>query len=43
MTFDRMHYGMNSAVTFKKIADRVDVSIDLKAKRVTAGSPVNLK
>jgi polyisoprenoid-binding protein YceI len=42
MAFDRKNYGMNSGIPFIKIADRVEVSIDLKAKRVS-GPPVNLK
>jgi polyisoprenoid-binding protein YceI len=42
MAFDRKQYGMNSGIPFIKIADRVEVDIDLKAKRVS-GPPVNLK
>jgi polyisoprenoid-binding protein YceI len=42
MAFDRKNYGMNSGIPFIKIADRVEVSVDLKAKRVS-GPPVNLK
>jgi polyisoprenoid-binding protein YceI len=42
MAFDRKDYGMNSGIPFIKIADRVEVTIDLKAKRVS-GPPVNLK
>ena len=42
MAFDRKQYGMNSGIPFIKIADRVEVSVDLKAKRVS-GPPVNLK
>jgi polyisoprenoid-binding protein YceI len=42
MAFDRKQYGMNSGIPFIKIADRVEVSLDLKAKRVS-GPPVNLK
>jgi polyisoprenoid-binding protein YceI len=42
MAFDRKQYGMNSGIPFIKIADRVEVSIDLHAKRVS-GPPVNLK
>jgi len=34
MAFDRKEYGMNSGIPFIKIADRVEVSVDLKAKRV---------
>jgi len=39
MAFDRKDYGMNSGIPFIKIADRVEVSVDLKAKRVS-GPPV---
>jgi polyisoprenoid-binding protein YceI len=42
MAFDRKQYGMNSGIPFIKIADRVAVSIDLHAKRVS-GPPVTLK
>ena len=35
MAFDRKQYGMNSGIPFIKIADRVEVSVDLKAKRVS--------
>jgi len=42
MVFDRMDYGMNSGIPFIKIADRVEVTVDLQAKRVS-GPPVNLK
>jgi polyisoprenoid-binding protein YceI len=42
MAFDRKQYGMNSGIPFIKIADRVEVSVNLKAKRV-AGPPVALK
>jgi polyisoprenoid-binding protein YceI len=42
MAFDRKDYGMNSGIPFIKIADRVEVDIDLHAKRVS-GPPVNLK
>ena len=42
MAFDRKQYGMNSGIPFIKIADRVEVSLDLNAKRVS-GPPVNLK
>ena len=35
MAFDRKDYGMNSGIPFIKIADRVEVNIDLKAKRVS--------
>ncbi|MGD0304033.1 MAG: YceI family protein [Candidatus Acidiferrales bacterium] len=42
MAFDRKQYGMNSGIPFIKIADRVEVSVDLTAKRVS-GPPVKLK
>lgn len=42
MAFDRKEYGMNSGIPFIKIADRVEVSVSLKAER-TSGPPVALK
>ena len=42
MAFDRKEYGMNSGIPFIKIADRVEVNIDLHAKRIS-GPPVTLK
>ena len=42
MAFDRKEYGMNSGIPFIKIADRVEVSVNLKATRVS-GPPVALK
>jgi len=42
MAFDRKDYGMNSGIPFIKIADRVEVSVDLKVKRVT-GPPLVFK
>jgi hypothetical protein len=42
MAFDRKQYGMNSGIPFVKIADRVEVSVNLKAKRVS-GPPVTLR
>ncbi|MGA7029250.1 MAG: YceI family protein [Candidatus Acidiferrales bacterium] len=42
MAFDRKDYGMNSGIPFIKIADRVEVIVDLKGKRVS-GPPVVLK
>jgi polyisoprenoid-binding protein YceI len=42
MAFDRKDYGMNSGIPFIKIADRVEVTVDLKAKRVS-GPAVALK
>jgi polyisoprenoid-binding protein YceI len=40
--FDRKQYGMNSGIPFIKIADRVEVIVDLSGKRVS-GPPVVLK
>jgi polyisoprenoid-binding protein YceI len=34
MAFDRKQYGMNSGIPFIKIADRVEVTVDLTGKRV---------
>jgi polyisoprenoid-binding protein YceI len=42
MAFDRKEYGMSSGIPFIRIADRVEVTVDLKAKRVS-GPPVDLK
>ncbi len=42
MAFDRKEYGMTSGIPFIKIADRVEVTVNLKAKRVS-GPPVELK
>jgi len=42
MAFDRKNYGMNSGIPFIKIADRVEVSVALTAKRVS-GPPVVFK
>jgi polyisoprenoid-binding protein YceI len=39
MAFDRKQYGMNSGIPFIKIANRVEVSVNLKANRVS-GPPV---
>jgi polyisoprenoid-binding protein YceI len=35
MAFDRKDYGMNSGIPFIKVADRVEVNIDLKARQVS--------
>ena len=35
MAFDRKDYGMNSGIPFIKIADRVEVTTDLRGKRVS--------
>jgi len=42
MAFDRKDYGMTSGIPFIKIADRVEVSVDLKGKRVS-GPPLVFK
>jgi polyisoprenoid-binding protein YceI len=42
MAFDRKDYGMDSGIPFIKIADRVEVTIALEAKRVS-GPPVIFK
>jgi polyisoprenoid-binding protein YceI len=42
MAFDRKEYGMNSGIPFIKIADRVEVTVDLKGARVS-GPPVEFK
>ena len=39
MAFDRKDYGMNSGIPFIRIADRVEVTVDLRGKRV-GGPPV---
>jgi polyisoprenoid-binding protein YceI len=39
MAFDRKDFGMNSGIPFIKIANRVEVTVDLKGKRVS-GPPV---
>jgi polyisoprenoid-binding protein YceI len=40
MAFDRKEYGMNSGIPFIKIADRVEVSVDLKGKKISGPLPV---
>jgi polyisoprenoid-binding protein YceI len=42
MAFDRKDYGMNSGIPFIKIADRVEVDVDLFVNR-TSGPPLALK
>jgi polyisoprenoid-binding protein YceI len=42
MAFDRKQYGMNSGIPFIKIADRVEVTVKLKATRIS-GPPLILK
>jgi polyisoprenoid-binding protein YceI len=39
MAFDRKEYGMNSSIPFIKIANRVEVNVDLKWKK-TGGPPL---
>ena len=42
MPFDRKEYGMNRGIPFIKIANRVEVSVALKGKRI-GGPPVVFK
>jgi len=42
MAFDRKQFGMNSGIPFIRIADRVEVTVDLKVKRVS-GPPLVFK
>ena len=42
MAFDRKDYGMNSGIPFIKIANRVEVTVDMNVKRVS-GPPVVFK
>ena len=42
MAFDRKDYGMNSGIPFIKIADRVEVTVDLKGDQIS-GPPVAFK
>jgi polyisoprenoid-binding protein YceI len=42
MAFDRKDYGMNKGIPFVTIADRVEVTVDLKGKRVS-GPPIVFK
>jgi len=42
MAFDRKDYGMTKGIPFVTIADRIEVTVDLKFKRVS-GPPVDLK
>src|SRR5271166_2974214 len=42
MAFDRKDYGMNSGIPFIRIADRVEVTVSLKGKRVS-GPPLVFK
>jgi polyisoprenoid-binding protein YceI len=40
MAFDRKDYGMNKGIPFIKIANRVEVNVNLKWKRVSGPPPV---
>jgi polyisoprenoid-binding protein YceI len=40
MAFDRKDYGMNSSIPFIRIANRVEVNVSLKWKRVSGPPPV---
>jgi polyisoprenoid-binding protein YceI len=40
MAFDRKDYGMNKSIPFVKIANRVEVNVSLKWKRINGPSPV---
>ncbi|HEY1469667.1 MAG TPA: YceI family protein [Candidatus Acidoferrum sp.] len=42
MAFDRKEFGMNSGIPFIRIADRVEVTVDLHGKRVS-GPPLVFK
>jgi polyisoprenoid-binding protein YceI len=42
MAFDRKEYGMTSSIPFIRIADRVEVNVDLNVKRIS-GPPLALK
>jgi polyisoprenoid-binding protein YceI len=42
MAFDRKDYGMNKGIPFVRVADRVEVTVDLTGKRVS-GPPLVLK
>ena len=42
MAFDRKQYGMNSGIPFIRIADRVEVAVNLQVTRVS-GPPIALK
>jgi polyisoprenoid-binding protein YceI len=42
MVFDRKDYGMNKGIPFVRIGDEVDVTVDLKVKRIS-GPPLVFK
>jgi polyisoprenoid-binding protein YceI len=39
MAFDRKQYGMNSGIPFIKVADRVEVTVDLHGTRISGPAP----
>jgi polyisoprenoid-binding protein YceI len=39
MAFDRKDYGINGSIPFIKIADRVEVTVNLEAKRMSGPAP----
>ena len=43
MIFDRKQYGMTHGIPLIKIADRVDVGVDLKIKRLSGNRPIQGK
>ncbi len=43
MAFDRKQFGMNSGIPFIKIADRVEVTVDLKGKRTSGPALTGFK
>jgi hypothetical protein len=42
MAFDRNDYGMNSGIPFIKIADRVEVAVDLRGDHTSGPPPLGL-
>ena len=42
MAFDRKDYGMNKGIPLVKIANRVEVTVELKVRRIS-GPPLDLK
>jgi len=40
MAFDRKEYGMNSGIPFIRIANRVEVSVNLRWKRISGPPPI---
>lgn len=43
MAFDRREYGMTHGIPFIKIADRVEVNVDLKIRRMKGPRPIQRK